>query len=114
MEPQITIPKQRWFTANWFLITTAIVLTIVLIIEGYFAICRRDNDFLVHREFGQAFLAGQPWRAGQFHYLPSRGMINALTAWLPYRLDRAFHFATAIVGLAVSLFWWNRLVNLRQ
>jgi hypothetical protein len=111
MESSRKLQQQPWYTARRFLVAASLLLVVALAVEGYFAICRRDNDFLVHRGFGQAFLAGDPLKAGQFHYLLSRGMINALTAWLPYRADRALHFGTAVVALALSLAWWNQLAN---
>lgn len=103
--------KPPWYTTRRFVQGCAVVLAVVLAVEGYLAIFVRDNDFLVHRNFGRQFLAGTPEQGGQLHYLTGRGMLNALTAWLPYRVDRTLHFAAAIGFLCLSFLWWHRMAN---
>jgi hypothetical protein len=103
--------KQTWYTTRQFQVAALLILAVVLAIEGYLAIWRRDNDFLVHREFGRAILAGDPYQTNLHHYPVTRGLINSLTAWLPYRADRALHFGTAVVALGLSLYWWERMTR---
>jgi hypothetical protein len=106
------LPAPRpWYPTRRFVVGALLVLGVVVAVEAYLAIFVRDNDFLVHRGFGQAFLAGEPLRAGQLHYLPSRGFLNGLTAWLPYRVDRALHFFTAVGLLALTFLLWHRVAN---
>jgi hypothetical protein len=93
----------------------SIVAGIVLLAaEGCLAVFLRDNDFFVHRMLGQAFLAGDPCAAHQSQYMLGRALINASTAWLPYRLDRGLHFAGAVVALAVALALWHRLAAVHR
>ncbi len=108
------IVESPWYTSRLFVFCCVGILAVVLAVEGYLALFVRDNDFLVHRNFGRLFLVGTPNRAGQFHYLPSRGLLNALTAWMPYRLDRGLHFATAVGLLGLSFCWWHRLADRQQ
>jgi hypothetical protein len=103
-----------WYTRRRFVLGCLVFLAGVLVVEGYLAIFVRDNDFLVQRNFGRLFLAGTPELGGQNHYLPSRALVNGLTAWLPYRLDRSLHFTVVIGLLALTFVGWHRLANRQQ
>src|SRR5262245_42019571 len=101
-----------WYTTNRFLAISLGGLLLLLAVEAVIGITRRDNDFAVHRAFGQAFLAGEPYGIGQRQYLPARGMLNAFTgASLPYPAHRALHFAAAVVLLVLSFAMWQRMAN---
>lgn len=113
MEPP-PLAKQPWYTTRAFQTWALLGMVGALAVTGYLAIFVRHNDFLYHRRFGEEFLAGHPYERGCIHYLASRGMLNALTAFLPYRLDRALHLLAAIAALVMTLAWWNDLAGLRQ
>jgi hypothetical protein len=102
---------ERWYTSRRFILGAFVVLAIVVLVEGYLAIFVRDNDFLWHREFGIDFLAGEPYCNGHDHYALGRGMLDALTAWMPYCASRALCYVLALVGLAAVLYGWNRLAR---
>lgn len=103
------LTSSPWYLTRRFQLTALAVLGLALLVEGYLAVVIRDNDFLVHRRFGEAFLNGQPLHAGQSHYLLSRGMMNGLTAWLPYFTHRALHFGAAVGAFILTLVWWHRI-----
>jgi hypothetical protein len=92
-----------------FLRFSLIAVGVLLAAEAYLGIFLRDNDFLVHRMLGRAFLAGDPCAAHQPQYMPGRSMIDALTAWMPYRVDRALYFAVAVAAFVTALAIWHRL-----
>lgn len=98
-----------WYASRRFHAAALGLVGLVVVVEAYFGICARDNDFHYHRGFGQAFLEGQPYRSSFFHYPLSRGFINASLAWLPYRVDRAICYLLAVGLLAVTLHWWRQL-----
>ena len=83
------LPVSRSRHRAWFL--TLVIFVGVALSGAEFAICvfRHDNDFLWHRNLGTTFLRNQVYETFGYHYLPGRAMIDAVTAWLPYRLDRA-------------------------
>jgi hypothetical protein len=108
------LPSQPWYTTRRFAVVSVLVLAVALAVEGYLAIFVRNNDFSIHHGMGKGWLAGDPLQAMQNHYLLGRGLINALTAWLPYRLDRALHFVTAVGLLVLTFAWWDRLANDRR
>ena len=88
-----------------------VLLAVFAVAEGVNGIFFRDNDLEVHRNYGLAFLEGDPYGNSGVHYLPSRMMINASTAWLPYRLNRAVIYLAALAALAWTLVTWDRLAN---
>jgi hypothetical protein len=79
-----------------------------------FSICvfRHDNDFLWHRNFGVSFLRNQVYDTFGYHYLPARAMIDAATAWMPYRLDRAIWLLGTSAILVLCVRFWSRVVPL--
>ncbi len=104
-----------WYTSKRFQIIAVAVLAACALGEGLVGICLKDNDFLWHRDLGRAFLQGDdPYAAGGYHYLPARTMINAATAWLPYRSDRLLVFVCALAALAWTLRAWQRLADRAQ
>jgi alpha-1,2-mannosyltransferase len=87
------------------------VLLAAVLGQGIVGVFLRDNDFLWHRHLGEAFLEGEPYKAGGTHYLPARTMLDAATAWLPYRIDRAVVYVAALAALAWTLLAWRRLAD---
>ena len=69
-------------------------------VEFYRCVFRYDNDFLWHRNLGVDFLNDQVYETFAYHYPPARAMIDAATAWLPYRVDRAIWLVVTCAGLA--------------
>jgi hypothetical protein len=111
MDTSIRSLSARWFTSRPFLRAALIGLAVAVLVEGYLAIVVRENDFLWHWGFGLDFLAGDPYGNGHDHYALARGMLNALTAWMPYRVCRSLYYVLALGGLAAVLYGWNRLAN---
>ena len=103
--------KLAWYASKRFQAIAVVVLCAFAMGEGYAAIFLKDNDFLWHRHLGEAFLQGDPYKAGGAHYLPARTMLNALTAQLPYRWDRAIVYLVALAALAWTMLAWQRLAN---
>lgn len=103
--------KQPWFLTRRFQVVAGVLLAVVTILTGYVGICRRENDFVYHRTWGERFLSGAPYEPGFQHYPLGRGMIDALTVGLPHRLDRLLHFGGAALALVVALSWWGRMAG---
>src|SRR5437660_393158 len=85
----IHVDDPRWYTSGRFQRAAVVLLLAFALGEGVVGIFLKDNDFAVHRYFGEGFLQGDPYPDMVVPYLTTRAMINALTAWLPYRVDRA-------------------------
>jgi hypothetical protein len=110
--PPVAAPvREPWYLTPRFVRFSLVTAIVLLVAEGYLAVILRDNDFLVHRMMGCAFLAGDPCTAHQPQYMPGRSMIDALTAWMPYRLDRALYFAVAVAAFVAALRGWHRLAT---
>jgi hypothetical protein len=100
-----------WYTTRRFQACALVVCAVFAVAEGVVGVFLRDNDLEVHRLYGQAFLQGDPYGNNGVHYLPARIMIDALTAWLPYRVSRAVVYLAALAALAWTLATWDRLAN---
>jgi alpha-1,2-mannosyltransferase len=100
----------RWVESHRFRAIALTVLAVVLLVEGYVAVFKRENDFAWHYNQGKYFLAGDPF-AGDLDWYPlPRAMINALPALLPAIVARAVWYALAVGGLWVCYRLWDRLV----
>ncbi|HVU90024.1 MAG TPA: glycosyltransferase family 87 protein [Pirellulales bacterium] len=78
-------------------------------LEFYRCVFRYDNDFLWHRNLGLDFLNDRVYETFAFHYPPARAMIDAVTAWLPYRVDRALWLVATCAGLAWCVRFWSTI-----
>jgi hypothetical protein len=78
-------------------------------IEFYRCVFRYDNDFLWHRNLGIDFLNDRVYETCAYHYPPARAMIDAATAWLPYRVDRAIWLVVTCAGLAWCVRFWSTI-----
>src|SRR5439155_7736346 len=103
--------QPAWYLSRRFQVGAIIVLAAFALGEGVVAIFLRDNDFAWHRAFGQEFLQREPYKNRVAQYLTARAMINALAAWLPYRVDRAVVYLAALASLAWTVLAWHRLAN---
>lgn len=86
-----------------------VIATIIVVAEGYIAVFTRENDFVVHREYGIDFLHGTPYQRGGDWYPLPRVMLNALIAVAPVRATRAVCFALCIVATLWILRRWHEL-----
>jgi hypothetical protein len=90
------------------------IMAVIVVVEGYVAIFLKDNDFVVYREMGAAFLQGNPYGNAQDIYPVARGMINALLAIGPYRLTRSVSYLLAVAALGGCWFLWRRQARVQQ
>ncbi len=104
----------RWHTSRPFLTAAWIGLSFFFVFCVVQGVADRDNDFLWHRQLGQRFLQGDMYSGYGEHYLPARIMIDAWSAGLPYRLDRALFCLLALGALAVTVVIWDRLAQRRH
>jgi hypothetical protein len=111
MESTTADAPRPWYASRRFQRGALLVFALFAAGEGIVSVFLKDNDFLWHRGIGQGFLEGDPYKYGGGHYLPSRPMLNSLTAWMPYRLDRAVVYLAAIAALAWTLRAWQRLAD---
>ncbi|MBI1900784.1 MAG: DUF2029 domain-containing protein [Planctomycetia bacterium] len=88
-----------------------IVLAVALLVEAYFAVFVRRNDFVCHYNFGRDFLAGNPYGHLGNIYPLARAMFNGLLSLPNYYVSRAICLAAAVAGLAWSLWTWRRVAQ---
>jgi hypothetical protein len=98
-----------WWLGQRFRRWAAVAICLILAVEGWVAIVKRDNDFVFHRNLGLAFLDGRPYANGGDWYPVGRVMINAASAALPYRISRGVWFALAVLSLWGTFEIWHRL-----
>lgn len=79
-----------------------------LLVEAYFAVFVRRNDFDCHYNRGHDFWAGKPYAQPGNIYPLARAMFNALLSLPNYYVSRAICLAAAEAGLAWSLWTWRR------
>ena len=107
--PEVAVSRSVSVPA-WLKVVIRSGLVLLAVGEFYNCVFVCDHDFLWHHDFGQAFLNDQVYaKTGQQHYLPGRAMIDASTAWLPYRLNRALWFLGTCAGLAYCTRFWSRV-----
>jgi hypothetical protein len=94
---------------HWTWALAVCTLAVLAAAEFYSCVCCCNNDFLWHREFGITFLCDEVYHDFGHHYLPARAMIDAGTAWLPYRVDRAIWFLATCAGLSWCVRFWSRV-----
>ncbi len=127
--------KSAWHASPHVRRTGIIVLAILAIVEGYLAICVRRNDFLFHRDLGQAFLEGDPysqrwgwppaylaineqfplfakWGCGDWYPL-ARVMLNAGPAMLPLYVSRALCYLLALAAWVACYRMWRQMAEAR-
>ncbi len=97
---------RHWYLAPRVHWTVLGILAAIAVVEGVIAIAVRDNDFLCHRNIGEAYLAGI---VGRDHYLPARGLMNMSLALAPYRVTRFICYVISLVLLIVCWRIWARL-----
>jgi hypothetical protein len=94
--------------------TVVVAAAVVLLIESYVAVFKRDNDFIFHRNLGAAFLDGDPYaNSGDWYPLP-RVMLNGLIAAPPLRVARGASLLAAVGLLAWITARWHQLGEQRQ
>lgn len=87
---------------------------VVLLVEGYIAVFKRENDFIFHRNLGEAFLRGEPYgNSGDWYPLP-RVMFDALIAAPPLRVARGVSLLAAIAALGWIAAKWHALAEQRS
>lgn len=92
------------------LLAIAVVVAVIFAgVEFYRCVFHYDNDFLWHRNLGVDFLNDQVYETFAYHYPPARAMIDAATAWLPYRVDRAIWLVVTCAGLAWCVRFWSTI-----
>ncbi len=87
------------------------VAAVVLLVEAYYAIVLRTNDYSVHLAYGRFFLEGAPFRTdGATAFYPlGRLWLNASFASLEYYTGRTICYLGAVVSLGLSFRMWQEL-----
>jgi hypothetical protein len=89
----------------------ALFILAVFAAEFHNCVFRCDHDFLWHRNFGISFLNDQMYVETGHHYLPARAMLDAATAWMPYRVDRAIWFLAMCAAAGYCIRFWSLAVK---
>ena len=84
---------------------------VILLVEGYYGIFYRTNDFDVHLKFGVHFLRGEPYVAdmGQSFYPLPRNAFDAVLHELGRLPARVLCFSAAVFALGYTLRTFARL-----
>ncbi len=102
-----------WFATPRFRAVVVVLLVAVGLGEGVVAVFLRVNDVANHYHQGQRILFPDPdATAESYRYVPypaGRATLNALLAWLPYRLFRATLYLLSIASLVGSFALWDRM-----
>jgi hypothetical protein len=102
-----------WYCTPTFRRTAVVVLTTFALVQGYWAIGVRENDFVWHLNLGCAFLAGDPYRDIVALYPLGRAMLDAFPAALTYYAARAAVYGLALVALGMIFRIWNQAASPR-
>ena len=95
---------RSWYTNPRFQKWALGILATLAVLEGFWTVFFRDNDFLWHRHHAEYFLEGRPHGD---HYLPARGFMDIPLAVAPYRLTRAVAYIVAVLMLLGCYRLWN-------
>lgn len=96
---------------------TGLLLSLValaLLVEGYYAVFWRKNDYSVHVVYGGYFLDGQPYRTDEAttaFYPLGRLWLNAGMASLEYHTGRAICYVAAVLSLGLTFRMWTELAR---
>jgi len=96
--------------STWLLLALAGVLVVV---EGWYAIVWRQNDYSVHIRYGQFFLEGNPFQTdGATAFYPvGRLWLNAGLASLEYYTGRTLCYLVAVLSLGLTFRMWSELAR---
>jgi len=89
------------------------IAAIALLVEAYYAIVLRTNDYSVHLAYGRFFLEGAPFRTdGATAFYPlGRLWLNASFASLEYYTGRTICYLGAVASLGLSFRMWSELAS---
>ncbi|HEX6985468.1 MAG TPA: glycosyltransferase family 87 protein [Planctomycetaceae bacterium] len=95
---------------TWLLLGVAAAAVLV---EGYYGVFWRKNDYSVHVVYGRFFLDGEPYRtSGATAYYPlARLWLNASLASFEYYTGRALCYAAAVLSLGLTFRIWSKLAR---
>jgi Glycosyltransferase family 87 len=107
-----------WFATPRFSRVVMVLLLAVIIAEGVVAVFLRVNDVANHYYQGRKLLFPDPTATAEYYrYVPypaGRATLNALLAWLPYRVFRATLYLLSIASLIGSFTLWDRMAASRR
>ncbi len=101
----------RWFETPEFRRTVLVLCVIVAVVEGFYAVFKRTNDYEVYRLFGEHFLAGEPYRSEGNFYPLARCAFQAVIASIPRPFDKALVYCAAWLTLWGTWRVWERLAT---
>lgn len=95
---------------TWLLLAVAAV---AVLIEAFYGIFWRQNDYSVHILYGKFFLEGKPYQTdGATAFYPlGRLWLNASLASLEYYTGRTLCYVAAVVSLGLTFRMWSELAR---
>ncbi|MGC1276268.1 MAG: glycosyltransferase family 87 protein [Planctomycetaceae bacterium] len=89
------------------------VAAVAVLVEAYYGIIWRKNDYSVHILYGRFFLEGKPFQTdGATAFYPlGRLWLNASLASLEYYTARTLCYVAAVVSLGLTLRMWSELAR---
>lgn len=106
------VSQTRTSSGLWVRLLIA-AAAVSVVVEGYYAVFWRKNDYSVHLIYGGFFLDGQPFKTdGATAFYPlGRLWLNASLATLDYHAGRALCYLAAVLSLGLTFRMWSELVR---
>ncbi len=101
----------RWYLNPRVQTVALWVVAVVAVVEGAYAVFKRENDFNCHIAFGQHFLEGTPYRSPGNVYPLGRGMLDGLLTWGGYYPTRAVCYLLAVGSLFAIFHLWGKMTE---
>lgn len=101
----------RWFLNPRFQTVALWMVAVVAVVEGAYAVFKRENDFNCHIEFGKHFLAGDPYNSLGNYYPLGRVMFDGLLTLGGYYPTRAVSYLLAVGSLFVIFHLWGKMAQ---
>lgn len=101
----------RWFLNPRFQTAAMWLVAVVILVEGAYAVFKRENDFNCHIEFGKHFLAGDPYKSAGNFYPLGRVMLDAVLPLGGYYPTRAVSYLLAVGSLFVIFHLWGKMAQ---
>lgn len=103
--------QPRWYLNPRWQNIALWVVAIVAIVEGVYAVAKRENDFNCHIEFGKHFIAGDPYQSQGNYYPLGRVMLDGLLPLGEYYTTRTISYLLAVVGLYAIFHLWGKMAE---
>ncbi|MEX2285531.1 MAG: glycosyltransferase family 87 protein [Planctomycetaceae bacterium] len=100
-----------WYTGPRFRRTALAVIGVAIVVQGCYAVFRRDGDLLCHINYGNHFLQREPYANPGNYYPLGRVMVDVVFTLGGYHLTRAVFYGLAIGALIWCFRIWEQIAS---